>query len=85
MGGTQRPYLQHRGDVLRVAGLAANGEVGDDWVGGPLACPAELLRWWLWIHSGGLRTPLAPMGAVLAQAAMGKGDRKIGVEGFVGG
>lgn len=85
LGGTQRPYLQHRGDVLRVAGLAANGEARADAGGGPLACPTELLRWWLRIHSGGLQTPLAPMGAVLAPTAMGKEDRKIGVEGFVEG
>lgn len=33
----------------------------------------------------GYRTPLAPMGAVLAPAAMGEGNGKIRVEGFVGG
>lgn len=70
VGGTQRPHLQHRGDVLRPAGPAADGEDGADGSGGPVAVPAELLRWWLRVHPGGLQISLAPLGAALAPTAM---------------
>lgn len=35
-----------------------------------MAVPAELLRWWLRVHPGGLQTSLAPLGAALAPTAM---------------
>lgn len=87
LGGTQRPHLQHRGDVLCPAGPAVHGEDGADRTGGPVAVPAELLWWWLRIHAGGLRTSPALLGAALAPTAMGEwrlvGGRG-GVDGFIG-